>query len=221
MPLAVKSGRKMSRGSVRAYRSGKMMVLQWQDKRTITMLSTTESCNLVQVHTRRGHTREKPQVVQVYNNNMMGVDRLDQMATYYSFLRKSVKWWRKVMFWLLEVSIVNAYILHSTQLTTHQQPPLTHLQFRRALVQGLVSHRLHVPQPLRPGRRVDMSLEQMRPILHFSDESDRRRDSRVCSSSGRRRATTFYCLTCSDHPHLHPGKCFRMYHTRVNFRQQQ
>ena len=159
--------------------------------------------------------KKKPQVVQLYNNNMMGVDRLDQMATYYSFLRKSVKWWRKVMFWLLEVSVVNAYIVHTTRL---KQKPLTHLQFRRALIQGLVSHRLHVPQPLRPGRRVDMSLERMRPIPHFSEEGDRRRDCRVCRSTSKRRATTYFCLTCSDHPHLHPGKYFRVYHTRVNFR---
>ena len=71
------------------------------------------------------------------------------------------------MFWLLEVSVVNAYIVHTTRLTNVQQKPLTHLQFRRALIQGLVSHRLHVPQPLHPGRRVDMSLKRMRPIPHF------------------------------------------------------
>ena len=75
MPQAIKGGRKLSRGTVQAYRSGKMMALQWQDKRPITMLSTTESCNMVQVKTRRGQMKEKPQVVQLYNNNMMGVDR--------------------------------------------------------------------------------------------------------------------------------------------------
>ena len=35
--------------------------------------------------------KEKSQVVQLYNDNMMGEDRLHQMATYYSFLRKWVK----------------------------------------------------------------------------------------------------------------------------------
>ena len=34
--------------------------------------------------------KEKPQVVQLYNNNMMGVDRLDQMATYYILLSAEV-----------------------------------------------------------------------------------------------------------------------------------
>ena len=149
---------------------------------------------------------------------MLGVDKMDQPAAYYSFLRKSVKWWRKVMFWLHEVSVVNSYIVYTTRLTLLQQRPLTHLQFRCSLIQGLVSHWLQVPQPIRPGRRVDMSLERMRPIPHFSEEGDIQLDCRVCSVSGRRQTTTYFCQTCSDHPHLHPGKCFRVYHTHVNFR---
>ena len=77
----------MERGSVRAYRAGRTMALQWQDKRTITVLSTTESCNMIQVRTHRGQLKQKPQVIQLYNNHMLGVDKMDQLATYYSFLR--------------------------------------------------------------------------------------------------------------------------------------
>jgi hypothetical protein len=40
---------------------------------------------------------------------MFGVDKLDQLMAYYSFLHKSVKWWRKI-FWMLEVMVINAYI---------------------------------------------------------------------------------------------------------------
>jgi hypothetical protein len=98
------------------------------------MLSTTGSCNVVQVRTKRGQLKEKPQVVQLYNDNMLGVDKMDPLAAYYSFLRKSVKWWRKVMFWLLEVSVVNSYIVYKTRLTLLQQRPLTHLQFHRSLI---------------------------------------------------------------------------------------
>ena len=42
-----------------AYRVGKAMAMQWQDKRTITMLSTTGSCNLVSVQTCRGVMKDK------------------------------------------------------------------------------------------------------------------------------------------------------------------
>ena len=58
---------------------------------------------------RPGQVKLKPVVVHDYNQ---GVDKLDQIASYYSFLHKSVKWWRKVFFWLLEVAVINAFIIH-------------------------------------------------------------------------------------------------------------
>ena len=57
MPHAIKSGGKLHRGTVRAYRLGKMMAFQWQDRRPITMLSTTGSCNVVQVRSKRGQLK--------------------------------------------------------------------------------------------------------------------------------------------------------------------
>ena len=54
----------------------------------------------------------KPVVIDDYNQHMLGVDKLNQFASYYIFLHKSVKWWRKVFFWMLEVAVINAYIIH-------------------------------------------------------------------------------------------------------------
>ena len=96
------------------------MALQWKDKRVITLLSTSGSCNIVEVRTHRGQQKQKPAVVQLYNNHMLGVD---QLASYYAFLRKSVKWWRKVMFWLLEVSVINKYIVFTSRVKHLGQRP--------------------------------------------------------------------------------------------------
>ena len=63
---------------------------------------------------------------------MLGVDRLDQRISYYQFIRKSVRWWRKVFFWIVEVMVVNAYILYSTH--TDAPRKLSHKEFRRKLV---------------------------------------------------------------------------------------
>ena len=51
-------------------------------------------------------------VVDRYNQGMGGVDKANQYAVYYSIDRKSKKWWRKLVFYLLEVTIVNSYILY-------------------------------------------------------------------------------------------------------------
>jgi hypothetical protein len=77
----------------------------------------------------------KPMVVDQYNKYMLGVDRLDQRMSYYQFVRKSVRWWRKVFFWMVEVVVVNAYIVYTVH--TDARRKLTHKQFRRELVLAL------------------------------------------------------------------------------------
>ena len=42
---------------------------------------------------------------------MSGVDLHDQLNQYYACSRKSVKWWKKAFFWILESCITNARIL--------------------------------------------------------------------------------------------------------------
>ena len=81
----------------------------------------------------RGSTdsiKEKSLVVCM--NYMLGVDRLDQLMGSYSFLHKSIKWWRKVFFWMLEVVVVNTYIIYQDA----NKGRMT-LQFQRAIIQCL------------------------------------------------------------------------------------
>ena len=85
---------------------------------------------------RHGQVKEKPVVVADYNKYMLGVDKLDQLMAYYSFLHKSVKWWRKV-FWLLEVAVVNFYIIYKELAQTRGERPMTHLAFWCKLIESL------------------------------------------------------------------------------------
>jgi len=48
-----------------------------------------------------------------YNKYKTGVDRSDQMLSYYSFERKTIKWWKKLFFHLFDLGVVNAHILHN------------------------------------------------------------------------------------------------------------
>lgn len=51
----------------------------------------------VQVVNQRGQEVTKPTAIADYSNHMFGMDKCDQLGSYYSFLHKSVKWWRKVL----------------------------------------------------------------------------------------------------------------------------
>ena len=46
-----------------------------------------------------------------YQENMKGVDLLDQMIGYYMFQHRSKKWWRRIFYYLLMASSYNSYVL--------------------------------------------------------------------------------------------------------------
>ena len=160
---------------------------------------------------RHGPTQRKPLVVTEYNKFMLGVDRLDQRMAYFMFERKSIKWWRKGFFWMIEVVVVNSYIIYNSH--TASKRKLTHKEFRRELIVSLCHPFINsrTPQPTRH----DQTLECLQG-RHFPETGRKRRDCRVCSSrqpNGARHLTATMCVTCSDKPALCIGDCFRRYHT--------
>jgi hypothetical protein len=54
----------------------------------------------------------KPNVVLDYTKHIGGVDFIDHFITLYQFMRRTKKWYRRTFFCLLEVSIVNSYLLY-------------------------------------------------------------------------------------------------------------
>ena len=126
--------------------------------------------------------RMKPLAVDQYNKYKLGVDRLDQRMAYYQFVRKSVRWWRKFFFWMVEVVVVNSYIMYTQH--TDTQRKLTHKEFRRELVMALCEQQRasRVPQP---PRQQDQTLERLRGS-HFAQTGPARRDCRVQRTGSRR-----------------------------------
>ena len=57
-----------------------------------------------------------------YQKHMRGVDRGDQLQSYYSLGRKSKKWWRRIFFYCIEVCILNSFCLEKmVKPVEHQQ----------------------------------------------------------------------------------------------------
>ena len=59
---------------------------------------------------------------------MGGVDKMDQLLAYNGFSRRTFKWWRKQFFNLIDVAIINAYILYT--LSSQDGKRLSYLQFK-------------------------------------------------------------------------------------------
>lgn len=224
LPPEVKNA-KLNKHEIKAYTiDNKVMVLLWQDKRPVLMLSTfhddTSTC---QIRRRGGSIVEKPTVIAAYNLGKGGVDHHNQMSASYNFNRKSLKWWRKMFFWLTEVATVNSFILFNMNRKKHNLPPISHLQFRENLLKQLVGNVRNKTQHRGRPSSSD-KIERLNHVNHHfmgKAEEGKRRDCAVCSdrkTPGQRRLTIFFCETCSRQPALHPYPCFGIYHSQENYR---
>jgi hypothetical protein len=54
---------------------------------------------------------EKPTVIVNYMKNMDRMDTADHYMATYSFIRRTLKWEVKLLFWGMEVSVIDIYIL--------------------------------------------------------------------------------------------------------------
>ena len=128
-------------GEVVAYRADHLLTLAWQaekKKKPVIMLSTTCSAAMTVLTPPSRRPVYKPAVVDCYNHFMNGVDIADQHAVYYSFIRKTVKWWRKIVFWLIETSMVNSYILYKDTVAS----PKSHVAYHRSVIESLASRHI-------------------------------------------------------------------------------
>ncbi|KAJ8929956.1 hypothetical protein NQ314_017321 [Rhamnusium bicolor] len=83
--------------------------MKWRDKRDVLVLSTkhTDIMQDIQV---RNETKSKPLAVTDYNKGKSSIDLSDQIASYNSSLRKTIKWCRKLAIEVIfGTSIVNSH----------------------------------------------------------------------------------------------------------------
>ena len=95
-----------------------------------------------------------PNSVINYNAHMGGVDLADQKRSYYGVGRESVKFWRYLVWYILNTAIINSYIIYTQSLArplTHEQHTMTHLKYRLKIVKQLIAG---FSSRKRAGRRV-------------------------------------------------------------------
>ena len=142
------------------------------DKRPVAVLTTIHNNSKMTI-TRRTQTIQKPTVIEKYNTYMGGVDKADQLVTYYGYPHFSKKWWKQVFFHLLDMTIVNAYILYKQSSTTKK---LSHMDFQLAIAQSLISD-----CPRQPHSATSPSSTPQRLMGQHFPESGSSQDCKVCS----------------------------------------
>lgn len=215
--LPPQAKRKQKRGDIMSFenRSG-VKFLKWTDKRSVCMLTTSNNhmCTVIQ----GTNYKIEPDAVFFYNNAKKDVDLSDQMASYYSCIQKTVKWYRKIIIQLICGNcLVNAWYIHRRWGNKH----INIIKFREKIIDHLLTNNHHIEE---------MDVEKQTPSKkgpHFleSFKGSARKSRKRCKEcykclykkKGRDYATKktkrvmTYCNRCEGQPAL-CLKCFQKLH---------
>ena len=170
--------------------------------------------------THRGRPpKQKPLAILAYNCGKTGIDRSDQMVSYATTIRKSIKWYRKLaLHLLLGTSIVNDHIVY--QKATNKKIEIR--KFRELLVTEWLSSENAMPDNNRNKTRTNVS-HYLEICKNQQGKSIRRMlPPALCYQKKRQTAerqearknvkkTTTYCSHCPKSPQM-CLECFNEHH---------
>ena len=128
---------------------------------------------------------EKPQTVIDYNHHMRYMDKGNRMAISYSISCRTFKRIKKLFFHLLDLAILNSYILHSSCGGTK----VSHRDFRYTLVRNMLAHagpEQRVPRPLGRPPNIELHIARLEVCSskHWPIPSETQLRRHMCKARG-------------------------------------
>lgn len=197
---------KLKKGEYIWRRNGPVIVCKWKDKREVLSISNMHSFEMVETKSRSGKTAMKPNIISDYNKGMSGIDRSDQMLSYYSSLRKTIRWPKKVALHIIEIFIHNAHKLF--QKVNNSKIKL--IKFREDFVKTLLGKDFRTaPAPKRSAEQ--HYLEALPPTEKKLRPT---KPCRICTGKSKRKETRYFCPKCEVKPALCIENCFKIFHNQ-------
>jgi hypothetical protein len=212
LPVGIKSLKFKNSGEMKKWRKGKMMVVSWcEKKRQVNVLTTGNKTGNAMLTRpgKRGQPAQrypKPNTIQDYTCNFNAVDKNDQLRSYYGIAARAKKWWKYLFWFVLDVTLVNAFILYKEAPPTLGGPrrrPVPHLDFHLDVAMGLIagfSSRSRSSAVTTPDTAVIIS-----PTVHVPTKITTVRGVRNCvlcsrelrlSAGGKKIQSSFECVRC-------------------------
>ncbi|KAK3105132.1 hypothetical protein FSP39_017843 [Pinctada imbricata] len=214
-PADLKNPSFTGRGDAEQRQHENLVATAWKDAKPVHIVSTT-SDPLGDGPTYRrvpggGHVLiQRPPAVAHYQENYYGVDRAMQYRAKCPVGRQSRKYWKYFMNFILEVSIVNAFLLWKT--TSGVVIPRKHYSlcdFCVDVAELLIGdYRSKKKERYPLAGTVTAAGVASHHSVKLTDMP--RRQCKWCSKQGRRRDVTYGCDKCLVH--LCQGACFQAYH---------
>lgn len=212
---------KLQKGEAETYSDGDILLERWNDRREVLILNTfmehrMEECESLNPN----NNRLKPATVLVYNKVMGALDDMDEVIRPYQTLRKTLKWYRKFAFHLIDIAVHNAFVLAGVKNPTIKSDG--YKDFVLNLIEEIISKNSVV----RSSRGRPLSIQSNTTtsnLRHFpstikgDNGKSKRSNCHLCWSKKTRKATKFICTTCekwfcfSDE-----NSCFMVFHKTLH-----
>jgi len=236
LPKAVTKLKLKKKGDTVYRRKGYLLCLKWFDKREVTMLSSIHHAVEAQVKTNYlGQPVVKPVIIDDYNKKMNSVDHSDHMLSTYETL-KSIKWYRKLLLHLLNMVVLNSFILNRKYGTKK----MSHSSYREFIANYLITTSLQdatctKKKPPQPIDNTETRLHGKHFITKFDalPNSKRKAPARRCKVCNFTKEQTVHhgyepifvpmkyssygCTVCTNVT-LCITPCFKLFHSEINYR---
>lgn len=154
--------------------NGKLTYTLWRDSSVMSILSTahqafrnkltdtlTQNFSMNGIEPRKEHPIPAPRQVIDYTSFMGGVDRADQLRSYHTCARKSQMWWKQLLYFIIDIARVNAWICykHLSKIHEEEQPDedqprnSRHSQFVMDIAESLIGGYAKDNEPTRQYRQ--------------------------------------------------------------------
>ena len=192
-------------------------VFRWKDSKAVNFISNYHGIDLTSVERKEKDGRKTkvpcPQVVKDYNAHMGGVDTHDMLRQIYGIHRKNIKWWHRIFFGLLDMAIVNSFLVFREAADSK----ISQKEYRRHLAKGLLtySHQATCPKRRKSAFSIPASVRNSNVGVHMPEFNAPKRRCEVCSKDGLESRPTSPCSHCGVNLCCNGSKnCFVRFHSQ-------
>jgi hypothetical protein len=114
-----------------------------------------------------------------------GVDKVNQSNAFYTFPHRSLKWYKTIIYWLLEIAVTNAYYLYRRILGDEA---MGILDFRLYLIDAFQEEQIQSTSKIEEFNQLQCNLGH--------DDKYSRGSCAYCSES---KNTSWLCVQCKKH----------------------
>ena len=150
-----------------------------------------------------GYVKMKyPEVIKIYSHLMKGVDIGNQLISYYELKHKTYKWWKRILFHLIDISIVNSFIIYKKVIC---DKAMSQKNFRLEIIRA-IAYKYGLFPVFKPLLKTN--------TMHLIKRAEKRGSCVHCSKTknyktAKTPTSLYICPECNVHLCV---ECFEMYH---------